>query len=230
MRRTILAQFIAGLVVLSAGCAGVETNQDQPDRGAAVAQPGSFQDQNQAGGCNSSDQKDAFVLNAATRAGAAAALFDNAKLPPSIQVETNRHKLLATRIGVGVQVYDHDSTNNTWKAREPQANLYDGETGVQYGVHFAGPFWTDIDGSRVKGKASGEADAPTDSQRNVKWLRLDAVESFGSNNDVLRPVTFIQRVLTQGGQPPSTREPMAGCDTVSVPYTALYVFWGQKEQ
>lgn len=67
---------------------------------------------------------------------------------------------MTTRIGVGVQVYDHDSTNGRWTLREPQANLYDGETGVQHGIHFAGPFWTDIDGSRVKAKASGEADAP----------------------------------------------------------------------
>ncbi|MGH3788717.1 MAG: DUF3455 domain-containing protein [Pseudonocardiaceae bacterium] len=181
-------------------------------------------------GCNTSRKQDVFVLDAATKARAAAQLFDNAKLPPAIQVDPNRHRLLATRIGVGVQVYDHDSTNNTWMVREPQANLYDGQTGVQHGVHFVGPFWTDVDGSRVKAKVSGESDAPTDSARNVKWLRLEAVENFGSNSDVFREVTFVQRVLTHGGQPPSTREPTEGCDTVSVPYTALYVFWGLQEQ
>lgn len=229
MRHAVLAKsFTAGaggLLILTAGCAGPEAN-----RNAADSQPESRQSQRQAVGCTASEKKEAFVLDPATKAGSAATLFDNAKLPPSIQVDTTRHKLLATRIGVGVQVYDHDSTSDTWKGREPQANLYDGETGVQQGVHFAGPFWTDIDGSRVKGKTSGEADAPTDSQRDVKWLRLDAVETFGSTNDVLRRVTFIQRVLTQGGQPPSKREPLEGCDTVSVPYTSLYVFWGQQEQ
>ncbi|MGH3695208.1 MAG: DUF3455 domain-containing protein [Pseudonocardiaceae bacterium] len=227
MRRARLVKIFAagtgGLLIFAAGCGGPEAN-----RNTTVRQSESLHGQGQAGGCNASDKKDAFVLDPATKVGSAVTLFDNAKLPPSIQVDTNRHTLLATRIGVGVQVYDHDNTNGTWKVREPQANLYDGETGVQHGVHFAGPFWTDIDGSRVKGKASGEADAPTDSQRNVKWLRLDAVENFGSNNDVLRRVTFIQRVLTQGGQPPSGRVPMEGCDTVSVPYTALYVFWGQQ--
>ncbi|MGH3801397.1 MAG: DUF3455 domain-containing protein, partial [Pseudonocardiaceae bacterium] len=90
--------------------------------------------------------------------------------------------------------------------------------------------WTDTDGSRVKAKASGETEAPIDSARNIKWLRLEAVEKFGRDNDVLSQVTFIQRVLTDGGQPPSTWEPIKGCDTLSVPYTTLYVFWGQQEQ
>ncbi|MGQ0718499.1 MAG: DUF3455 domain-containing protein [Pseudonocardiales bacterium] len=138
--------------------------------------------------------------------------------------------MLATRIGVGVQVYDQDSANATWAFREPQANLYDIETGFQHGIHFAGPSWTDTDGSRVKAKASGEAEAPIDSARNIKWLRLEVAEKFGSNNDVFGQVTFIQRVRTAGGEPPSKWEPVKGCDTLSVPYTALYVFWGQQEQ
>lgn len=228
MRHTILVKVFAatagGLLLLAPGCTGLPPNKNPPGQtGPVVDQPGSAQD----GGCNTSDKKDPFALNPATKPGP---LLDNEKLPPVIQVDANRNRVLATRIGVGVQVYDQDSANSKWTFREPQANLYDVETGVQHGIHFAGPYWTDTDGSRVKAKVSGEADAPTDSGRNIKWLRLETVEKFGSNNDVFGQVTFIQRVLTDGGQPPSKWEPTKGCDTLSVPYTTLYVFWGQKEQ
>lgn len=168
-----------------------------------------------------------FALNPATTPGSSALLFENETLPLAVQVDPTHSRLVMRRIGVGVQVYDYDSTNGRWVFREPQADLYDIETGVQHGIHFAGPYWADADGSRVKGKVSGEADAPIDSKSNVKWLRLDAVENFGSNNGIFRQVAFIQRVFTYGGQPPSKREPTDG-DTVSVPYTALYVFWAQK--
>ncbi|MCA1702880.1 MAG: DUF3455 domain-containing protein [Actinobacteria bacterium] len=134
-----------------------------------------------------------FALNLATTPGASALLFKNETLPPAIQVDPDRSWLVAKRIGVGVQVYDYHSTNGGWVFREPQADLYDIETGVQHGIHFAGPYWADADGSRVKGKVSGEADAPVDSKRNVKWLRLNAVENFGSKSGVFHQVAFIQR-------------------------------------
>lgn len=234
MRRTISVKLFAatagGLLLLVPGSIGLQPNKNPPGqtRNLVVRQPESIQDQEQLGSCSTSDKKDPFALNPATKPGSYDPLLDNEKLPPAIQVDANRNRVLATRIGAGVQVYDQDSANSKWAFREPQANLYDVETGVQHGIHFAGPYWTDTDGSRVKAKTSGEADAPTDSKRNIKWLRLETVEKFGSSNDILSQVTFIQRVLTDGGQPPSTWEPTKGCDTVSVPYTTLYIFWAQK--
>jgi hypothetical protein len=42
-------------------------------------------------------------------------------------------------------------------------------------------------------------DAPVDSARNVTWLKLDAVEWFGSAKTLFfRQVTFMQRVFTYG--------------------------------
>jgi Protein of unknown function (DUF3455) len=236
MRRTISVRFSAAaagfLLLLAPGCTGPESNKNSPGQAGnlVVDQTGSDQDQKRVDNCGASGEKDPFSLNQATKPGSYDPLLGNEKLPPAIQVDANRNRVLATRIGVGVQVYDEDTANGKWVFREPQANLYDVETGVQHGIHFAGPYWTDTDGSRVKAKASGEADAPTGVERNIKWLRLETVEKFGSNNDVLSQVTFIQRVLTDGGQPPSKWEPTKGCDTVSVPYTTLYVFWGQKQR
>ncbi|MGH3974408.1 MAG: DUF3455 domain-containing protein [Pseudonocardiaceae bacterium] len=229
MGRTMLVKILAvaagGLLLFVAGCTG-----EQPDQAGRlpVDQPESIH--NRVDGCNASDGRDPFALNPAAIPNASDPPFSNDKLPSAIQVDENHHRLLASRIGVGVQVYDHDPASGKWTFREPQANLYDIGTGVQHGVHFAGPYWTDVDGSRVKAKVSGETNAPIDSERNIKWLRLEAVEKFGSNDDVLSQVTFIQRVLTLGGQPPSTQQPTEGCATLSVPYTALYLFWGSKPQ
>ncbi|MGH3754112.1 MAG: DUF3455 domain-containing protein [Pseudonocardiaceae bacterium] len=234
MRRTISARIFAaaagGLLLLTPGSTGLQPNKNPPGqtRNLVARQPESIQAQEQLGSCGTPGKGDPFALNPAAKPGPYDPLLDNEKLPPAIQVDANRNRVLATRIGAGVQVYDQDSVNSKWAFREPQANLYDAATGVQLGIHFAGPYWTDTDGSRVKAKASGEADAPTDSKRDIKWLRLEPVEKFGSSNDILSQVTFIQRVRTDGGQPSSAWEPAKGCDTLSVPYTTLYVFWAQK--
>ncbi len=151
MRRTILVKLFAaaagGLLLLAPGSTGLQPNKKPPGqaRNLVVHQPGSTQDQKQVSGCNTSDKKDPFALNLATKSGASTPPFDNEKLLPAIQVDANHNRLLAMRIGVGVQVYDHDSTNDRWAFREPQANLYDIETGVQHGIHFAGPYWADTD-------------------------------------------------------------------------------------
>src|ERR1700704_3125241 len=90
-----------------------------------------------------------FALEPATTPGSAAFLFKNQLLPTAIQVDETHNRLLARRIGVGVQVYDYQSASGKWVFREPQADLYDIKTGIQRGIHFAGPYWADADGSRV---------------------------------------------------------------------------------
>jgi hypothetical protein len=167
---------------------------------------------------------DYFALRTLTTPGASALSFSNAALPPEIQVDESSVSLLLKLIGVGVQVYDYDGPNSRWVFREPQANLYHIETGAQRGIHFVGPYWADSEGSRVKGQVSGRVDAPL-KESDVPWLRLDVVERFGNADLTLQRTAFIQRVLTYGGQAPSSTGPSNG-DTASVPYTALYVFWG----
>jgi len=164
-----------------------------------------------------------FDLRLLTTPGSSVLQFRNGALPPEIQVDEGTVSLLAKLIGVGVQVYDYDDTNHKWVFREPQASLYDVATGVQQGIHFVGPYWADSAGSRVKGRVTGRADAPN-KENDVPWLKLEVVERFGSTDLSLQGATFIQRVLTYGGQAPSATGP-SDRDTIGVPYTALYTFW-----
>jgi Protein of unknown function (DUF3455) len=176
-----------------------------------------------------------FVLTILTTPGSAALRIENSELPADIQVDEKTNQEVVRRLAAGVQIYDCDPASGTFSFREPHADLYDLDTVAQRGIHFAtepGPNWTDADGSRTsclwpggaKLVVSVDAPAPADPTRDVRWLKVEAAQNFGSNG-VFSGVTFIQRVLTFGGQaPPSCT---AGT-TVSVPYTALYIFWGPR--
>jgi Protein of unknown function (DUF3455) len=168
-----------------------------------------------------------FVLTPLNTPGSAALRIENSELPAEIQVDETKNCELTRRLGIGVQVYDCDPTDGSFKFREPQANLYDLETPAQRGIHFVGPRprtaqWTDVDGSRVIAEVDGSIDAPppADATQDIRWLRLKAIEHF--RNGRLARVSFIQRVLTYGGQPPPSG---ADDSTISQPYTTLYIFW-----
>ena len=169
------------------------------------------------------------VLTLLTSPGSAALRIENSELPDPIQVDETEHREVTRRLGAGVQVYDRNP-DGTFGFREPQADLYDLETLTHRGIHFVGPRprtaqWADADGSRVVAEVVARVDAPppADSSRDIQWLKLEAKEKFGAG--VFEGVTFIQRVLTYGGQVPPS------CDnstTISVPYTTLYIFWAAR--
>lgn len=168
-----------------------------------------------------------FVLTPLNAPGSAALRIENSELPADIQVDETQNCELTRRLGIGVQVYDCDPTGGSFRFREPQANLYDLETAAQRGIHFVGPRprtaqWMDLDGSRVIAEVDAPIDAPppADPTKDIRWLRLKAIEHFG--NGRFATVSFIQRVLTYGGQPPSS---CADSATTSQPYTTLYIFW-----
>ena len=169
-----------------------------------------------------------FVLTLLTTPGSAALQIENSELPVPIQVDETEHREVTRRLGAGVQVYDRQP-DGTFGFREPQADLYDLDTVTLRGIHFVGPErgtaqWADADGSRVVARVveSVDAPAPGDPTKDVKWLKVQALTTFGDG--VFDGLTFIQRVLTYGGQVP----PSCNSTTISVPYTTLYIFWAAR--
>ena len=168
-----------------------------------------------------------FLLTLLTTSESAALRIKNSELPSAIQVDEKANHEVARRIGAGVQVYDCDPAKGTFTFREPQADLYHLDTATQKGIHFVGPEpgtaqWADADGSRVVARVAERVDAPppADPSKDVQWLQVQAFQNFGTG--IFSDVTFVQRVLTHGGQAPPS---CASGTTTSRHYTALYIFW-----
>ncbi|HET9257140.1 MAG TPA: DUF3455 domain-containing protein [Pseudonocardiaceae bacterium] len=172
-----------------------------------------------------------FVLTLLTTPGSETLRIENRELPAAIQVDETKNREVARFLGAGVQVYD--CLGGVFKFREPQANLYDLDTLAQRVIHFATeptrPNWADADGSRVVGNADPNsivavnAPPPFDPTKDVKWLRVPVFAKFGKG--LFGNITFIQRVLTFGGQAPAS---CVADEVASVPYTALYIFWAPR--
>jgi len=174
-----------------------------------------------------------FVLDA-LHPGAAELAITQDKVPADIRVDETAYKLVTKRLAAGVQIYDWDPQAHAWKAPEPEADLYDPDTGVQRGMHFMTdvPVWADADGSRVKRAGDAASAAPPsdlgDPDRDIAWLRVPT----GPGNDrsgILKDVAIVQRVLTRYGKAPSVP---AGSPPPTAPihvhYNALYMFWAKK--
>ena len=152
------------------------------------------------------------------------AMAQDASAPPS-----GARKLFEFRAD-GVQIYvckrkDEalKEQNFAWVFDAPEAVLFNAD-GKQAGTHFKGPAWKLIDGSSVTGEVS--AKQPSPKQGSIPWLLLKVKSHQGTG--ALDAVTIIRRVDTDGGA-----EPAGGCDTartgetVRVPYSATYQFFGQ---
>ena len=110
-----------------------------------------------------------------------------------------------------------------------RAQLFDPKSHKRVGVHFggidrgltAGPWWESTkDGSRIRG--GNAVSAPSPDANSIPWLRLEVLEHAGSG--VFTPVTYIQRLNTEGGVGPT-----GACKTGAqrkVHYTADYYFFG----
>lgn len=119
-------------------------------------------------------------------------------------------RALTTVSATGVQIYECRPGTGTaapaWTFVAPEAELFDGR-GRSIGSHGAGPYWQGLDGSRVVGSVRARADAPAPGA--IPWLLL-ATHSTGASG-VLSPVTYIQRLHTEGGLAPA-----GGCDAASI--------------
>jgi hypothetical protein len=107
-----------------------------------------------------------------------------------------------------------------WTFRAPDASLMNLD-GEPIGLHYAGPTWEGLDGSRVMAAARANADSPDPSA--IPWLLLEAQSNAGTG--LFSTVSYIQRLDTSGGRAPADG---CGASTVGqearVPYTAIYTF------
>ena len=144
-------------------------------------------------------------------------------VPDAIQVPAGEEVVLYAH-ATGWQIYTCQTASDgkfAWALKAPEADLHDRADKV-IGKHFAGPTWKLKDGSEVKGKAAAKVDSLDPD--SIPWLRVEVVENAGKG--LLSNVNLIQRVRTQGGQPPAD-----GCDAAHPAaesrsrYTADYYFY-----
>ena len=125
-------------------------------------------------------------------------------------------RLVLHAFGIGVQIYHWNGTS--WGAATPAATIYaDAGGNGQVATHFAGPSWQSNSGSLVVGTVLKRC---TPDAASIAWLSLSAVPS---GNGLFAKVTFIQRLNTVGGNPPST--PGVLGQEARIPYTADYLFY-----
>jgi hypothetical protein len=119
---------------------------------------------------------------------------------------------------LGVQRYRWNGA--AWVFVEPVATLYaDANYHGKVGIHYAGPTWESNSGSNVVAtRLEGCSPDPT----TIPWLKLQTVSNAGPG--IFSSVTYIQRVNTAGGLPPTAPGSSMGA-IAQVPYTAEYYFY-----
>jgi hypothetical protein len=129
----------------------------------------------------------------------------------------------------GDQIYVCKPASDTdaklaWVLKAPDAQLFDAQNKV-IAKHYAGPTWKHNDGSEVVGKVSARLDSPD--ANSIPWLLLAAASHSGVG--VFSKVASIQRLHTNGGQPPQS-----GCDDAhrnaetKSAYSADYYFYASS--
>lgn len=144
-------------------------------------------------------------------------------VPQAIKAPPNETIVLQAH-ATGAQIYVCQETDGEfrWTLKAPDARLHD-QKGAVIGRHYAGPTWKLNDGSEVRGKVTGQAPSPV--AGSIPWLLLIATDHSGAG--ALAGVTSIQRIHTQGGQPPAP----AGCTSSTLgvehrsDYSADYYFF-----
>jgi len=138
--------------------------------------------------------------------------------------DTNRVHFHAYAIGAQVYTWVVNPTNgalSSWVLLAPDAILFDADGNI-VGRHYAGPTWESNSGSKVVGmRVQGVMVDPT----AIPWLLL--AKKSTSGNGIFADVTYVQRVNTFEGLPPSTRGTTAG-QIARVAYTAEYYFYRES--
>jgi len=148
-------------------------------------------------------------------------------IPDSLQPPDGNKFFLQT-FAKGVQIYQvqrnpANPSQLVWVNIAPLASLYAKPNFVDLLInHFAGPSWQFVKGpfkdeKVVAKKVKGFTQDPT----AIQWLLLQAVDSLSTPHN---PVSFVQRICTQGGLAPTTSPTFVG-QLDSIPYTASYLFY-----
>lgn len=137
------------------------------------------------------------------------------------------HKLLLKVEARGVQIYraiKGKSGNPEWAPDAvPLADLFDAK-GDKAGVHYDGPSWEAMDGSKVVREESTKAPAPN--PKDISWL-LVKVKAEEGKTGTFSPVVYIQRLETQGGVMPAEK-PKRTETKVGVAYKAVYYLYAKS--
>ena len=137
----------------------------------------------------------------------------------SIQVEAG-NKLALHVYARGVQIYIWNGTS--WVFDAPRAGLFaEANFFGEVGSHYRGPNWESKSGSRVQAARVPGTGCTPDSTA-IAWLLLEKVTTTGPG--IFANTTFIQRVNTTGGLPPTEFGASIG-EVKEVPYTAEYYFY-----
>lgn len=156
--------------------------------------------------------------------------FDNSNGPElpaqcdSIRVEAG-NKLAFHAYAKGVQIYKWNVITQKWDLFGPQAGLFAEESYFgEIGSHYVGPIWESKSGSKVEARRVAGTGCTPDPTA-VTWLLLQKFRTEG--NGIFSKVTFIQRVNTTGGLPPSTPGAYDG-EMKESAYTAEYYFYSAE--
>jgi hypothetical protein len=131
------------------------------------------------------------------------------------------NELVVHAFARGVQIYRWNGT--TWTFVAPSASLFaDADGHAAIGVHYVGPTWESVSGSKVVGTVRQRCTADPNA---IPWLLLQTVSADGPG--IFDRVAFIQRLNTAGGNAPAEAGSVTG-EAASVPYTAEYFFYRAK--
>jgi hypothetical protein len=148
-------------------------------------------------------------------------------IPDSLQPPDGNKFFLQT-FARGVQIYEvqrnpANPSELVWVNIAPLASLYTNSNFTNLIIHhFAGPSWQFLKGQFkdekvVAKKVKGSTQDPT----AIQWLLLQADDNLSTPGN---PVSFIQRICTQGGLAPKAPPSQLG-QLDSIPYTASYLFY-----
>jgi len=125
--------------------------------------------------------------------------------------------LVLHAFGIGFQIYHWNGTS--WGVATPSATIYaDAAGNGELASHFAGPTWQSNSGGSVVGAVANRC---IPDPASIAWLSLTGAPN---GPGIFSKVTFIQRLNTVGGNPPSAPGSVIGQEA-KIPYTADYLFY-----